>query len=325
MAQPTIGIVGSESLLGKEIREVLRSRSVGANVQLIGSDDEETGKITEEGDEPAVITALDRTNLLTADVIVLAGSEAGTRKAWEILSAEEGPFVIDATGVLEDQPGAKLAAPLVDGGVNLTAPCVMVNPAAAALAFLLKRLPPYRTAIASVFEPASERGQQGIDELHQQTIRLFSFQALPKQVYDTQLAFAMLAKLGVESPHLLEAIEQSIERHLATLLGGACAMPSVRLVQAPVFHGYSISLWVEFETDVAVTDLETALASNHVELVGPKEEGPSNVSSAGQSGIAVGDIRIDRNHPRAYWMWLVADNLRVTADNTVDAIEQVLP
>ncbi|MBL8234719.1 MAG: hypothetical protein JNL98_39840, partial [Bryobacterales bacterium] len=113
--------------------------------------------------------------------------------------------------------------------------------------------------------------------------------------------------------------------HLATLLGGACAMPSVRLVQAPVFHGYSISLWLEFEGDVAVTDIETALASNHVELVGPKEEGPSNVSSAGQSGIAVGDIRIDRNHPRAYWMWLVADNLRVTADNTVDAIEQVLP
>ncbi|MBL8234537.1 MAG: hypothetical protein JNL98_38925, partial [Bryobacterales bacterium] len=153
MAQPTIGIVGSESLLGKEIREVLRSRSVEANVQLIGSDEEETGKITEEGDEPAVITALDRTNLLTADLIVMAGSEAGTRKAWEILSAEEGPFVIDATGVLEDQPAAKLAAPLVDGGVNLTPPCVMANPAAAALAFLLKRLPAYRTAIANVFEP----------------------------------------------------------------------------------------------------------------------------------------------------------------------------
>ena len=41
MAHPTIGIVGSESLLGKEIREVLRGRSVAAQVQLIGSDEEE--------------------------------------------------------------------------------------------------------------------------------------------------------------------------------------------------------------------------------------------------------------------------------------------
>jgi aspartate-semialdehyde dehydrogenase len=325
MAHPTIGIVGSESLLGKEIREVLRGRSVAAQVQLIGSDEEETGKLTEEGDEPAVITALDRTNLASADVVVLAGSEASSRKAWEITGGAESPFVIDATGVLEDIPQAKLSAPLVDGGVNLASPCVIANPAAAALALLLRRLPVYARAVVDIFEPASALGQTGIDELHQQTIRLFSFQSLPKQVYDTQLAFAMLSRLGLEAPHSLEALESRIDRHVATLLEGVRTMPSMRLVQAPVFHGYSMSLWVEFEGDVSVGDLEMALRSNAIELVGPREEAPSNVSTAGQSGIAVGNIRLDRNHPRAYWIWLVADNLRVTADNVADAVEQVLP
>lgn len=325
MAQPTVGIVGSESLLGKEIREVLRIRSVEANVQLIGSDEDETGKITEEGDEPAVITALDRMNLESADVVVLAGSEASSRKAWEIIGGAASPFVIDATGVLEDVAQAKLRAPLVDGGANLHSPCVIASPAAASLAFLLRRLPPYVRVVADVFEPASALGQTGIDELHQQSIRLFAFQSLPKQVYDTQLAFAMLSRLGLEAPHSLEALESRLDRHVATLLAGERPMPSVRLVQAPVFHGYSMSLWVEFEGDVAVQDIELALSSNQIELAGPGDEAPTNVSNAGQSGIAVGNVRLDRNHPRAYWLWLVADNLRVTADNVADAVEQVLP
>jgi aspartate-semialdehyde dehydrogenase len=325
MAHSTIGIVGGESLLGKEIREVLRSRSVAAHVRLIGSDEEETGKLTAEGDEPAVITALDRTNLASADVVVLAGSEASSRKAWEIAGGSAPPFLIDAAGVLEDIPQAKLTAPLVDGGVHLTSPSVIANPAAAALAFLLRRLPAYTRAVVDIFEPASTLGQTGIDELHQQTIRLFSFQPLPKQVYDTQIAFAMLPRLGLDAPYSLQALESRIDRHLATLLEGVRTMPSLRLVQAPVFHGYSMSLWIEFEGAVAPGEIETALSSNLIELAGPGEEAPSNVSAAGQSGIAVGNIRPDRNCPRAYWIWLVADNLRLTADNVADAVEQVLP
>ncbi|MCS7026454.1 MAG: Asd/ArgC dimerization domain-containing protein [Bryobacteraceae bacterium] len=323
MKQPSIGILGGESLLGKEIREVIRSRSMGANLRLIGTDEEEVGKLVEEDGEPAIFTRLDRTSLLSSDVIVLAGSEASSRKAWEILASEKEPFLIDATGVLGDLPDIRVTAPLL-GREELASPCVIAHAAAASLALLLKRLPDYRAAIAHVFEPASERGQAGIDELHQQTVRLFSFQALPKQVFDAQLAFALLARLGSEAPHSLDAIESRIDRHLGILLGGQRATPSLRLVQAPVFHGYSISLWMEFSAPVNQADIERSLACNHVELFGAEEEGPTNVSAAGRSGVAVGNLRADRNHPHAYWMWLAMDNLRLTADNTVDAIEQVL-
>ncbi len=36
---------------------------------------------------------------------------------------------------------------------------------------------------------------------------------------------------------------------------------------------------------------------------------------AGQSGIAVGAIASDPNDARASWFWLVADNLRILAEN----------
>jgi len=47
---------------------------------------------------------------------------------------------------------------------------------------------------------------------------------------------------------------------------------------------------------------------------GADVEAPTNVGAAGQSGLFVGDIRMDSNNPRAAWLWIVCDNLRVRAD-----------
>jgi aspartate-semialdehyde dehydrogenase len=41
------------------------------------------------------------------------------------------------------------------------------------------------------------------------------------------------------------------------------------------------------------------------------------VGTVGWNGIALGNIRADRNSKRAFWFWLAADNLRLTAWNAV--------
>src|SRR5205814_1998122 len=155
---------------------------------------------------------------------------------------------------------------------------------------------------------------KGIDELQQQTVSLLSFKGLPKDVFDAQLSFAMLARYGEEAAAALEDIELRIERHLATLLanGSRAPMPSLRLVQAPVFHGYSFSLWVELEDNPGVEAIEKTLATAGLDVRQEGIEPPNNVGMAGQSGIAVGAIALDRNHPSACWIWMAADNLRLS-------------
>ncbi|MBI3681971.1 MAG: hypothetical protein HY235_16435 [Acidobacteria bacterium] len=328
MRTPTVALVGGESLLGREIREVLRGSSIVADVRLIGADQEETGRITEEAGEPVVITSLDQANLASADVVVLAGSAASSRKAWELILDRRDTHVVDATGALEDLPSARLRAPLVElDSAEPCRPAVLAHPAAVALTLFYNRIAgrhSIRHSLVEIFEPASERGQQGIDELHQQTVKLFSFQGLPKDVYDAQLAYNLLASFGEESPHNLEQIELGIERHLASLLslGGRTPMPSLRLIQAPVFHGYSFSVWVEFESEASAGALAETLASDLVQVETGAGGAPNNVAAAGEHGIAAGNIRADRNHARAVWFWIVADNLRLTAENTVRWIEQ---
>ena len=97
-------------------------------------------------------------------------------------------------------------------------------------------------------------------------------------------------------------------------------MPSLRMIQAPVFHGHSLSVWVEFERNPGPPAL-----ARHLEAAGfdvRPDDPPANAGIAGQGGVSVGAIAADRNNPRACWFWLVADNLRLAAENAVSVAQE---
>jgi len=140
---------------------------------------------------------------------------------------------------------------------------------------------------------------------------------MPRAVYDAQLAFQLLPSFGPESPHSLETIELRIERHLASLLGPrAVPLPSLRLVQAPVFHSYTQSVWLEFEARPLMEALAKTLTEAGVEIYAPNEP-LTNSAAAGQSGLAVSNLAEDRSDARAAWLWLASDNLLTLAENAL--------
>ena len=100
-----------------------------------------------------------------------------------------------------------------------------------------------RSAAATIFEPASEQGQRGMDELHQQTVNLLSFQTLPKDVFDTQVAFNMVARYGQNSKLSLDSLEQRVRRHYQKLAGTEAPLPALMVVQPPVFHGHGLAIF----------------------------------------------------------------------------------
>jgi aspartate-semialdehyde dehydrogenase len=325
----TIALVGSETLIGREIRDVFENGKFPARLKLIASAEDETGLLTEYKGEPALVTRLDAQSLDGAKAVLLAGSADSTRTA---LGLETETPVIDLTYAGEESPRARLRAPMVEpSGYSVPAGTVHViaNPAAIALALILNRLHPLHPierTVAHVFEPASERGKQGLDELQQQNVNLLSFKNLPKDIYDAQLAFNILARFGEGAPESLEDLELRIERHLVTLLsmGSLAPIPSIRLIQAPVFHGHSMSLWVEFEENPGAADVELALNGLYVDLRGSDLEPPNNVGVTGQEEVAVGAVTLDRSNPNACWIWVASDNLRLRATNAVTVARQLL-
>jgi len=321
-------LVGSETLMGREIRDLAGDLPV--ELRLVASEEDEAGTLTEQAGEAAVVGALEAESLSDAQLVFLAGSPESSRQAAQL--APRAVF-IDLTGASEETPQARLRAPMVEpDGYQVPPGAVQViaHPAAIAIALLLERLHaehPVRRAVIQVFEPASERGKAGIDELHQQTVNLFAFKPLPKKIFDEQLGFNMLARYGEEAPVALEEAEARLERHLATLLGmgdNPVPMPSLRLIQAPVFHGHSFSAWVEFDSNPGPATIEEVLAEGLVDVREAGSDPPTAVGMAGQGGVAVGAVAVDRNHPAACWMWMVSDNLRLAAENAVAVARELL-
>ncbi|HEY2012382.1 MAG TPA: Asd/ArgC dimerization domain-containing protein [Bryobacteraceae bacterium] len=329
----TLALVGSDSLLGREIRDIVATSAPGFNLRLVAGGEEKPGTLTRVGDEPSLIEDLGPDNLSGARAIFLTGSPESSAKAFEL--ADPGTILIDLTGTAEERPDARLRAPLVeseDEEIPEAAVHVIAHPAAITLALFLRRLQMHdaiRRSIIHVFAPASEHGKPGVEELQQQTVSLLSFKNMPRAVFDTQLSFNLLAQYGEDAPISLGVLEQRIESHLATLLalpgeGEGAPIPSLRLIQTPVFHGYSFSAWVEFEESPGVEAVESGLVTANIEVRGADFEPPTNVGHAGQGGIAVGAITPDRNEPEACWFWLVADNVRLAAENAVAVARQLV-
>jgi len=327
--QASVVLVGGETLAGREVRDVLHSSGLPVRVQWTGAEDPSSVTLTAREGGPVVISALDEENLTGAAVVILAGSAASSRAAFALLKKRSPqPAVIDLTEGLEDLPEARLRAPMLEPegyAVDRDAVHTIAHPAAIAMALLLRRIAA-RRAVIQVLAPVSERGQRGVNELHQQVVGLFTFKPLPKEVFDEQIGFNLLARYGAEAPESLAGAEARIDRHLATLLArcSPATMPSWRLVQAPVFHGYCFSVWLELERRTEAREIASALACAQIDVRTGGQEAPTNVGVAGQSGITVGAIENDRNSSAAVWLWAAVDNLRLTADNAAAVAGQLL-
>lgn len=333
MKKAVVAVVGGETLLGRELRDVLSGAARSAEIRALGTVEDVTGILAEDGGEATVIPALKQELLKDTTVAVLAGAPATSRKVVEWIGGGAHPAaVVDCTYSLEENPTAKLRAPLAEPGPSIWPDGtvhVIAHPAAAAIAILLKQLRQsfeIRQSLVHIFEPASERGQAGIDELQKQTVSLLSFRTLPKEIYDTQVAFNLLPHYGEEARESVEKIQERIERHLASLLAAlpGIPMPSLRLIPAPVFHGYTFSVWVEFATAPNMGELTELLDTPLIEVRGADVEAPSNVGVAGESGLSAGAIQVDGNNPRAVWFWIAADNLRLHAENAAIVVRTEL-
>ena len=162
-----------------------------------------------------------------------------------------------------------------------------------------------------------------MDELHEQTVNLLSFQQLPKAVFDAQVAFNLIDRYGEKSLPSLNSVESRIQRHFHRLVGDRLAVPSLMLLQAPIFHGHAFSLYIELEQAAQTEELTAALSGEHVDVLQGADESPSNVNAAGQEQIQV-FVRRDSQQPNGFWLWAASDNLRIAALTAVECAESMI-
>ncbi len=327
-----VAVVGAASLKGKEIKDVLADRSFPTDDIKLLDDEDSLGQMESVGDEPTFIQQLTPDQLEGVDFCFYASDEDYTARTWQ-MAREAGSEIIDLSYALEDQQGAVLRAPMVEREfgqqqkVELkTAPVVVAHPAAAVLALLLarvKKVREIRQCIAVATEPASEMGKRGMDELHDQTVNLLSFQQLPTSTFGTQVAFNLGRRYGEGIDPALHDTEGRIIDHFRRITGGRVPVPSLMLLHAPVFHAHTFSIYIELASPVDQNEIQAALSGEHVAIAHSAEDEPSNVNVAGADDIQV-SVRADEQRPNGVWLWVAADNLRITALMAVNCAEEMV-
>jgi aspartate-semialdehyde dehydrogenase len=332
--RPTrIAIVGASSLAGKELAETLAESPLATSDVVLLDVDDAAGQVTSAGEEVSFIQKIDAESFAGIDFAFFAGDPEITKKYWKA-ARRAGASIVDMTYALEAEPGVVVRGPWAGGSAagyaagrvqepDLTTPAVVAaHPAALMLLLVAGRLQtkfPVRSIATTVFEPASEHGRAAMDELHQQTVSLLSFQSLPRLEYDAQVAFNLLPQLGSAAKVKLAETQARIADQYASLAAGSAPDMALQLIQAPVFHGYVASVMVELQGTASLELVEAAVAGEHVDVVGAESDPPSNLSAAGQpevlvrvSAVTAGDAAGTR-----FWLWLAADNLKLAALNAI--------
>jgi aspartate-semialdehyde dehydrogenase len=322
-----IAIAGASTLVGRELKDALsESPLAAANIVLL-DEEEAQGQLDQVADEITFVQAIDSDAFDHIDFTFFCGSEDLTRKHWRD-ALRAGSTVLDLSGALDQETGVVVRAPWLGSeaaSVDLFTPAVVpAHPAALALALVLERLQqaaPVRIAFATLLQPASEFGRAALDELHQQTMSLLSFQGMPRNLYDAQTAYNLLAGLGESAKVSLGTVEARVRRHYAALSAGRWPTLALQVVHAPVFHGHAFSIAIELEQPTEIASLEEALSGGHIDLVMEDTDSPSNLASTGQDDVLV------RLHPEPgarnssqitrLWLWVASDNLRLQAQNAV--------
>jgi len=327
-----VAIIGAATLKGRELKEVLSDRNFPSTDLRLLDDEESLGQLQAVGEEPTFIQSVLPEHLENVDFAFFASDEAYTRNTWE-MARNAGSDIIDLSYALENQPGVLLRAPWLERELGETpkidftdAPVVVAHPAAIVLALLMLRAQKVgriARAVAAILEPASERGRRGMDELHEQTVNLLSFQQLPKGVFDTQVAFNVVDRYGEKSVTALSTVESRIQRHFRSIVQEKISVPSLMLLQTPIFHGHAFSLYIELDSAAQTEELVAAVSGDHVDVLQGVEESPSNVNAAGQEQIQV-FVRQDPQNSNAFWLWAASDNLRITALSAVECAESMI-
>src|SRR3954452_22433630 len=264
-----IGIVGASSLAGKELSDELSESSLAsAHVVLLDDEEEAAGQITAAGEEVALIQKIDAESFERMDFVFFAGDADVTKRHWQE-ARKAGASIVDLTYALEEERDVLVLSPWVTEAMgdkvrgakdpDLKTPAVVpAHPVVVMLGLAASRLSSQMKLggiAATVMEPASQHGRAAMDEMHQQTVSLLSFQSLPREQYDAQVSFNLLPSLGDSSKVELAASERRIRKQYAEIADGILPRLTLQMVQAPVFHAYVVSVLVDLVEPATVAEI----------------------------------------------------------------------
>ena len=316
-----LAVIGATSIAGIEFLSILSEQKIKIDeIVILSANEEEIGKEVSYGFyERLIVKSLQNYDFNGTDVAIFI-TDSGISEIYGKKAKENGCFVIDSSSYYRNKNDIHLIVPEINGDLlkqckNLDTIISIPSASALQLATILKplsTLSKIKRVIVSTYQAVSGEGQDAMDELFEQTKKIYENDFMKPVHFTKQMPFNLIPQVGLFSENDNYDEENYIINETNKILDMDIKI-SATCVRVPVFACYSQSINIEFDANVEIDDIKDALSDADSILILDK---PSEYvfatprECAGQDEIYISRIRKDPSVQNGINLWSVMDNIR---------------
>ena len=329
-----VAVVGATGNVGREMLSILSEREFPVDEVVAVASSASVGKEVSYGD-------IDVLKVRTLDDFDFAGFDIGLFSPGSSVSAEYAPraaetgcIVIDNTSHFRMDEDVPLIVPEVnrDDLVHFSKRNIIANPNCSTIQMVMALKPlhdlaPIRRVVVATYQSVSGAGRRAMDELFNQTRKVFFNERLSPTNFTREIAFNVIPHIGAFQT------DGSTEEELKMVCETQKILdPSIQInatcVRVPVFVGHAESINIEFDAPIDFEEARNVLGNAEGVIIiddPEKDEYATPIDVAGEAGVYISRIRQDKTVEYGLNLWVVSDNLRKGAAlNSVQIAEALV-
>lgn len=325
--------MGATGNVGREMLSILEERAFPVSEVVALASHRSAGREISFGDKTLKVIDLATYDFKGID-IVLSSPGAKVSAEYAPIAAKAGAVVIDNTSYFRMDPDVPLIVPEVNPHAiaDYKKKNIIANPNCSTIQMLVALKPLHdlatiRRVVVSTYQSVSGAGKEAMDELFNQTRKIFMNENANPDIFPKPIAFNVIPQIDKFMDDHSTKEEWKMVAETKKILD-----PKIKIcancVRVPVFIGHSEMVNVEFEREISAHDAMVALRDapgvtlidldSEIEYVTPAE-------IAGEDAVFVSRLREDPSVEYGLNFWCVSDNLRKGAAlNTVQIAELLI-
>lgn len=327
-----VAVVGATGLVGQHVMRVLEERRFPVSELRPLATARSAGRVVEFAGERLEVREASAETLRGADFAFFAASGDVSRELAPV-AARAGTVVIDKSNTFRLDPEVPLVVPEVNGDALAGHRNLIASPNCSTIQLVVVLKPildafGLRRVVVSTYQAVSGTGAAAMEELEAATRAGLEGREFEPQVYPQPIAFNVLPHCDRFEDEATTLEEWKLVRESRKILGRPDLAVTATAVRVPVRVGHSEAVWLETERPADPAALREVLAAAPGVVVWDdpaRNLYPTPLRVAGRDEVFVGRIRRDPTAGRAFWLWIVADNLRKgAATNAVQIAEALI-
>ena len=328
-----IAIAGATGAVGLEMIKILEERNFPVkNLSLLASK-RSVGKCLEYRGRQLKVSELVPASFNNIDIALFS---AGSVRSLEYapIAAQNGTVIIDNSSAYRMDKDVPLVIPEINPEKveNYKKRNIIANPNCTTTVMLMGLKPIHdiskiKRVIATSFQAVSGAGAQAIEELRNQAEAIINSKEIKVEVFPHQIANNLIPHIDsfLDSGYTKE--EMKLHYETRKILGDNEIQLTATTVRVPVFRSHSVSVNVETENKITVSQAKEAFNNfAGLEVVDNPQKSlyPMPVESSGKDNCLIGRIREDYSINNGISFWISGDQLRKGAALNAIQIAEVL-